>query len=193
MTHDDSQVEAPLSMSQFINPADYWQAMYQRREAEANALSEEIIQLRTALSALAAGKQEARDSHRELVAYHDKDQPNGVAWCPGYPEKLPDIVPPYAGELTSKRLARERAASPSPLSVDPEPAPPTREDWTDDAACLSELANRLEQESADESERGNDSAACAWSCRACELRQIVTRMVTGVSVDPDHKGNERGH
>lgn len=50
-------------------------------------------------------------------------------------------------------------------------------DWTDDAACLSGLADRLEQESADESGRGNDSTACAWSCRAHELRQIVSRMV----------------
>lgn len=50
-------------------------------------------------------------------------------------------------------------------------------DWTDDAMCLSELADRLEQESADESERGNDSAATAWSCRAYELRQIVSKMV----------------
>lgn len=50
-------------------------------------------------------------------------------------------------------------------------------DWTDDATVLSGLADRLEQESADESERGNDSTACAWSCRAYELRQIVSRMV----------------
>lgn len=56
-------------------------------------------------------------------------------------------------------------------------------DWTDDAACLSGLADRLEEESATESDRGNDSAACAWTCRAYELRQIVSRMVrstTGV-------------
>lgn len=29
------------------------------------------------------------------VAYHDKDQPEGIAWCPGYPEKLEDISPLY--------------------------------------------------------------------------------------------------
>jgi hypothetical protein len=29
------------------------------------------------------------------VAVHDKDQPNGIAWCPGYPEKLEDITALY--------------------------------------------------------------------------------------------------
>lgn len=29
------------------------------------------------------------------VAYHDKDQLEGIAWCPGYPEKLKDISPLY--------------------------------------------------------------------------------------------------
>jgi hypothetical protein len=30
------------------------------------------------------------------VAYHDKDQPNSIAWCPGYPDGLFDISPLYA-------------------------------------------------------------------------------------------------
>lgn len=29
------------------------------------------------------------------VAFHDKDQPEGIAWCPGYPEGLKDITPLY--------------------------------------------------------------------------------------------------
>lgn len=29
------------------------------------------------------------------VAFHDKDQPNGIAWCPGYPGGLKDITPLY--------------------------------------------------------------------------------------------------
>lgn len=37
----------------------------------------------------------ARDDAKP-VAYHDKDQPNGIAWCPGYPEGLRDITPLYA-------------------------------------------------------------------------------------------------
>lgn len=63
-------------------------------------------------------------------------------------------------------------------------------DWTDDAACLSGLADSLEQESADESERGNDSAACAWSCRAHELRQIVSRMVRSCDAAGVIKAND---
>jgi hypothetical protein len=50
-------------------------------------------------------------TQRELVGYHDKDQPNGIAWCQGFPEKLPDIVPLYVGELTSKRLRKATGAS----------------------------------------------------------------------------------
>lgn len=34
----------------------------------------------------------------DVVAYHDKDQPNGVAWCPGFPQKLKDITPLYAAK-----------------------------------------------------------------------------------------------
>lgn len=51
-----------------------------------------------------AGAPVAPAPKREVVAYHDKDQPNGIAWCPGYPEELPDIVPLYVGEQTSKNL-----------------------------------------------------------------------------------------
>lgn len=40
------------------------------------------------------------------VAFHDKDQPNGIAWCPGYPEALKDITPLYAGERASDKRAR---------------------------------------------------------------------------------------
>lgn len=46
---------------------------------------------------------------QQPVAYHDKDQPNGIAWCPGYPEGLRDITPLYAGEpATAKRGALAR-------------------------------------------------------------------------------------
>lgn len=43
------------------------------------------------------------------VAFHDTDQPNGIAWCPGYPQGLRDITPLYAGPpatATSRALAR---------------------------------------------------------------------------------------
>jgi hypothetical protein len=30
-----------------------------------------------------------------VVAFHDKDQPEGIAWCPGFPEALRDITPLY--------------------------------------------------------------------------------------------------
>lgn len=47
----------------------------------------------------AAAANEARDlidgPGVEPVAFHDKDQPEGIAWCPGYPEKLKDISPLY--------------------------------------------------------------------------------------------------
>lgn len=46
---DQVRDEQPLSMSMFVNPADYWQAMYQRRETEAYQLSAQVIRLRAAL------------------------------------------------------------------------------------------------------------------------------------------------
>lgn len=38
----------------------------------------------------------------QTVAFHDKDQPNGIAWCPGYPEKLGDITPLLAAHQGGK-------------------------------------------------------------------------------------------
>lgn len=35
------------------------------------------------------------------VAFHDVDQPNGIAWCPGYPKKLRDITPLYTTPPTA--------------------------------------------------------------------------------------------
>jgi hypothetical protein len=48
---------------------------------------------------------EGRKDEREealCVAFHDKDQPNGIAWCPGYPEGLRDITPLYATPNATK-------------------------------------------------------------------------------------------
>lgn len=42
---DQVRDEQHLSMSMFVNPADYWQAMYERRETEAHQLSEQIIRI----------------------------------------------------------------------------------------------------------------------------------------------------
>jgi len=46
--------ELPPSMSMYANSADYWKAMYEFREKEANELSEEIIRLRALLAVEAA-------------------------------------------------------------------------------------------------------------------------------------------
>lgn len=46
---DQVRDEQHLSMSMFVNQADYWQAMYQRRETEAYQLSAQVIRLRAAL------------------------------------------------------------------------------------------------------------------------------------------------
>lgn len=45
---------------------------------------------------------------REPVAYVDKDQPNSVAWCPGYPEALPDISKLYAATAPVAQGDRSR-------------------------------------------------------------------------------------
>jgi hypothetical protein len=34
------------------------------------------------------------------VAFHDKDQPNAIAWCPGFPEGLKDMTPLFASGVT---------------------------------------------------------------------------------------------
>jgi hypothetical protein len=77
-------------------------------------------------SALQAGGDETP------VAYHDKDQPNGIAWCPGYPDKLRDISPLFAravlsagapavplldSDSSSSHLAAPGSTAPSALTV----------------------------------------------------------------------------
>jgi len=47
--------------------------------------------LRRFIESAALAQQEAA----EPVGFHDKDQPEGIAWCPGYPDKLRDITPLY--------------------------------------------------------------------------------------------------
>ena len=37
----------------------------------------------------------AQQEAAEPAGFHDKDQPEGIAWCPGYPDKLQDITPLY--------------------------------------------------------------------------------------------------
>lgn len=53
-------------------------------------------------NASAAFRAEAAPGVRAPVAYHDKDQPNGIAWCPGFPEGLKDITPLYADGVTER-------------------------------------------------------------------------------------------
>jgi hypothetical protein len=45
---------------------------------------------------------------RAPCAYHDKDQPNGIAWCPGWPEALRDISPLYDQAALDAAVAAER-------------------------------------------------------------------------------------
>jgi len=60
------------------------------RKAKTCTLTTEVRDLvNRALAALA--QQEAA----EPAGFHDKDQPEGIAWCPGYPDKLRDITPLY--------------------------------------------------------------------------------------------------
>ena len=49
----------------------------------------------------------------EPVAFHDKDQPQGIAWCPGYPDKLRDITALYP-------QTAQPAAEPSDVRKDAE-------------------------------------------------------------------------
>jgi hypothetical protein len=48
--------------------------------------------LREVAAALASPPLGSKDT---VVAFHDKDQPEGIAWCPGFPEALRDITPLY--------------------------------------------------------------------------------------------------
>jgi ribosomal protein L37AE/L43A len=76
--------DKPLSMSMFLNVADYWQAMYQRRETEAHELSEQIIRLRAShaaeVEALRGALIAARDHIACSVCHHDETQRRGLIW-----------------------------------------------------------------------------------------------------------------
>lgn len=43
------------------------------------------------------------------VAYYDKDQPFGIAWCPGFPGKLKDITPLYTTPQSCPQCAKKES------------------------------------------------------------------------------------
>lgn len=80
----------------------YWDVV----RGNAGALLRRVARIAPAVAPVApAGDKPAMS---EPVGYHDKHQPNGIAWCPGYPDALKDIAPLYAAAPPDAQRDAER-------------------------------------------------------------------------------------